>query len=673
MRDGGDGAEAAKVRRDDRRRVLILGGGMAGLTTAWDLTASAALRERFEVTVLSPGWRLGGKGASGANLAEGGRTEEHGLHVWFGFYEHAFRVVREAYAELERPVGHPLAHWTDAFTPTTRFCYHEVVEHDVVRWPAEFPVLPGSPGDGSAAGDWGSALVQLTAWLERGTALLRAEGPQLLPFSQRLERMVRALVPTGRPLDLASPRRAPVLVPILRGIRAASRRTLTRHWGTPKLRMIASILDLFTTVFIGLHADDLARRGLGAIDDEELLAWLRRHGAAPELLRTSPILTSLYDATFGFRGGDPDVPDMAAGVGLRAFLRMLFAYKGALAYRMNGGMGDIVFVPLYRALERRGVKFAFFHEATALRVSGDRVSSVEVSVQARSRTGSYAPLVELGGVERWPSTPLWDQLEDSPCEVDLEHGSPPSSTPQILRLGEDFDDVVLAAPAGVHDRLCRDLAAHPRWAAYLASSRTVATQAMQVWFDETAESLGVREPISGTCVGMFDTFADMSAALEWEAPGPKHLAYSCGVLPDAVGARGVGAHADELLRSGGRAGFPGFYDDDGPRWSALHDPRGRTGSARAAAQYVRANVAPADRYSLSPPGSIRHRIRADRTGFANLVVAGDWTDCGYNVGCIEAATLSGRLAAQALTGDRTPLVGADDTWVSPLAPRRYGR
>ena len=53
---------------------------------------------------------------------------------------------------------------------------------------------------------------------------------------------------------------------------------------------------------------------------------------------------------------------------------------------------------------------------------------------------------------------------------------------------------------------------------------------------------------------------------------------------------------------------------------------------------------------LSLPGSGRHRIKPGETGFDNLVIAGDWTDCGLNAGCVEAAVMSGRLAAHAVSG-----------------------
>ena len=44
------------------------------------------------------------------------------------------------------------------------------------------------------------------------------------------------------------------------------------------------------------------------------------------------------------------------------------------------------------------------------------------------------------------------------------------------------------------------------------------------------------------------------------------------------------------------------------------------------------------------------RLKPGSTGFDNLVVAGDWTDSGMNAGCVEAATRSGQLAAEAVHG-----------------------
>ena len=71
---------------------------------------------------------------------------------------------------------------------------------------------------------------------------------------------------------------------------------------------------------------------------------------------------------------------------------------------------------------------------------------------------------------------------------------------------------------------------------------------------------------------------------------------------------------------------------------------------RLAAQYLRANFVPTERYVLSParidgpPSGVRRtgattgRAAPDR--FPNLFLAGDWTLNGVNGGCVEAATMS---------------------------------
>ena len=74
------------------------------------------------------------------------------------------------------------------------------------------------------------------------------------------------------------------------------------------------------------------------------------------------------------------------------------------------------------------------------------------------------------------------------------------------------------------------------------------------------------------------------------------------------------------------------------------------GVARLTSQYVRANVDGSQRYVQSLPGSRRFRLRVDESGYDNLVLAGDWTRCGLDAGCIEAAVLSGLEAANTVLG-----------------------
>ena len=101
-----------------RRRVAILGGGMAGVAAAWRLSEPGWQEDFESITVYQRGWRLGGKAAS--SRGPNGRIEEHGLHVWIGYYENAFRLLRECYAELDRPTTDPdapIKTWREAIIP----------------------------------------------------------------------------------------------------------------------------------------------------------------------------------------------------------------------------------------------------------------------------------------------------------------------------------------------------------------------------------------------------------------------------------------------------------------------------------------------------------------------------------------------------------------------------
>ena len=125
-----------------RRRVAVLGGGAGSMGALWALTSLPGAAERFDITVYQMGWRLGGKGASGRNAALGNRIEEHGLHVWAGFYRNAFRMMREIYA-AQPSDGRLFKEWSDAFKRHSSVILEERVDGEWVPWPvtlAEDPI-----------------------------------------------------------------------------------------------------------------------------------------------------------------------------------------------------------------------------------------------------------------------------------------------------------------------------------------------------------------------------------------------------------------------------------------------------------------------------------------------------------------------------------------------------
>ena len=351
---------------------------------------------------------------------------------------------------------------------------------------------------------------------------------------------------------------------------------------------------------------------------------------------------------------------------------------------MRAGMGDVVFAPLYEVLRRRGVAFRFFHRLTnvGLPPGGEirpgtqiHVASLTFDVQADTLDGAdYHPLVDVTGRPSWPSHPKWALLADGDRGHDFEsHWDRHCVRTTTLHVTSDFDFVVLAVSIGTIPHVCSEFVARdPRWRRMTQEIKTVASQAFQVWLNQDLRQLGWDSPpdIVSAFVKPFDTWCDMAHVVPeeaWATP-PATAVYFCGVLPDppippadddtAYPTRRrqeVHDRAVACLAATARAMWPNAYDPDGEfRWDLLADADGTAGTQggpeRFGTQYWRANVNPSDRYVLNVPGSSRYRISPLDNTYDNLTIAGDWTNCGFNEGCVEAAVMSGRLAAHALSG-----------------------
>ncbi|TAH37211.1 MAG: hypothetical protein EYC70_09535 [Planctomycetota bacterium] len=651
--------------RKPRKRVAILGGGAAAMTAAHYMSRTPELRERLEVTVYQMGWRLGGKGASGRNLAESARIEEHGLHVWGGFYYNAFRLMQECYGALDRPPGCPLRTWTDAFQKHPLVVWEELVDGQWRHWPVETPLNDGVPGTGGEDPTLWQHLQTLIGWIKNSIFVFPHEDVRAAAAAPDTAALLHGVHAEALSTTPDGTNHHGILSGLER-LRGWFHGTLQDHiWRNDEARRMYILLDLAQAVVRGMLRDGVPWRGIMCIDEHDFAEWLGRHGATSGALTSAP-LRGYYDYFFAYAGGDASQPRISAAIALHHLLRLVGEYKGALFWKMGSGMGDAAFGPLYELCRRNGVRFRFFHEVKELVPDGGSrsLAAVRLRRQADLKRAEYQPLVTIAGLPSWPSAPLYAQIVDAQAAEIQRRGAnledPLTDWDGVadveLQAGRDFDAVVLGISIGAFPQICaRLIAADPAWRAMAANLPAIQTQALQLWWPGDAGSLGWdMGNATGTGYGQpLESWSDMSPVLPletWPAGSkPGTVIYFCGIMdtPELPQRRDPGFLAGETGRADARAAD----------WARQYLPHLYPRAGAPLARYVRANCTPSERYVLDLPGTNRYRLEADTSGLDNLALAGDWIFTGQG-GAVESAITAGMLAAQALTGEDLRIRGA---------------
>jgi uncharacterized protein with NAD-binding domain and iron-sulfur cluster len=708
-------------RPTQRTKVAVLGGGVGGMTAAFELTATPELQKRFEVTLYQLGWRNGGKGASGRNADVAERIEEHGLHVWFGFYDNAFRLMRDTYQELGRPPGSPLASFEDAFKGCDKIVLYDRQGNGWHPFEFECPRNFLRPGDPAELPTFWEMAATACRWALEGWRSLREQRADLpttehrdlipdwfenlagdlagdlldLPFDvaeQLLGVAERLASHRARNTDNLVATQAAQTLLLVRLLETFRKWLWTavvarRYKEDPDLRFFFTMVDAGVSTVSGIVKDDVLEHGFEVVNHLDWAEWLRHHGAHEVTLgRTpaerSPVLRAVYDVAFAYPDGIIDHASCAAGTATSDLLRLVFSYRGSIMYKMQAGMGDVVFAPMYEVLKERGVQFEFFHAVTALKAGGNGVDAIDYVQQANLASGveEYKPLKNVKGLPSWPNEPLWDQLETAARGVDFEAELNPLKRPtQTLKRGIHFDEVVLGIPVGALDTICADLIDRDeRFARGIKSAVTVRTQAFQLWSNRSAVDLGWEfdeNSVAGCYVEPLDTYCDMSHLIPREDWTPvdhtSTIGYFCGVLDEPDGETHdqatdrVKLNAIEFVERDLAELWPKAFSGGVFDWNALVDRQDGKGPKRFDSQYWRANTSPWERYVLTPAGTVKDRLPSGKSGFANLKLAGDWTATGIDGGCVEAAVISGMDAARAITDDPMEVPGKSTSWLQP--------
>ncbi len=447
----------------------------------------------------------------------------------------------------------------------------------------------------------------------------------------------------------------------------------------------------------GAFTDEIFAEDIDRIDCYNYREWLIHHGLT-DYTQVASLPQGLPNTALSYDHGDTTaIPTMSAAAFMTFFLRQLVG-AGAGAYFFKEGTGETIMKPLFRLLEQRGVRFHFFHKLTEVEVdpADTVVRALHFDVQATVKGDRYEPLRPKRGSGEpvWPDRPNYEQLEEGDRlrdeHIDLESWWTPWKAvgTRTLHLGADFDQVVLATPVATLPYTCQQILEHPAtrdtWQPMVANVRTAATQAVQIWLKEPTSTLGwttdgtvlpTDRHVGGVYGQELTSSCDFSDLVEFEDwpddNTPKGLVYFIGALPDPEVIPDFDDHTYphrmrervrwstvQFLRNVDGL-FPSTQGNEiDPRslnfdLLAQHDGGTRRGVNQFDTQYWRANIDPNERYTLSVADTVQHRLRAWESGIDNLVLAGDWTYTGFNVGSFEGSVMSGKLASLTLTGAPT--------------------
>jgi uncharacterized protein with NAD-binding domain and iron-sulfur cluster len=704
------------------QKIAVLGGGIGSLSSVYKLTSDPNWKQKYDITVYHMGWRLGGKGVSGRNQAAADRIEEHGLHLWFGFYDNAFNMIQDCYKENNRAEGMPLATWQEAFTGYDMICLEEKINGEWLHWPFKIPSNGQTPGYGEAHPTPGEYIYKILEWLRivqkdyqvnKSSAVIQnIEMHKKTEHHGLLLRMMHgishvaakdfedigsyvihgaiALAKNGKHDLLHS-----LLIEFKKWIELISKDLLKIN---TDLRRFFILADLAVVTIMGMIKDKVITEGFDTINSIDYRDWLVLHGAA-EVTSDSAVVQGVYGLVFG---GSKQYT-FEAGTALRGLLRMSLTFKGDVYYRMMAGMGDVITAPMFQVLQARGVKFEFFNRVLNLGLDAGKknISSISIGVQAtlKPEYTNYDPFIEVNKLPSWPSEPLYqfleqgDEIQANNVNLESYYSTWNSGIPnKTLKVNEDFDIVILGISIGALNTVAKELVDNSTaWQNMVAKVIPISTIAYQMWLKPNATNLGW--PYTKDGLGLlgsyqepYDTYCDMSDLVpreSWPTDNkPESIAYFCGPTP--------APYADQILKNAENSNFsdPNFpsqqtemaktialdyvqkltkhiwptiwKNQNSFDFDQLVDLNNGQGQERFDAQFFRANIDPTELYVMSFTDSSKYRLKTHENGYDNLYITGDWIDNGFNAGCIEATVMSGLQTARAVSGEDFEIPGEKD-------------
>jgi uncharacterized protein with NAD-binding domain and iron-sulfur cluster len=530
--------------KQQKKKIIILGGGMSALTAAHELTNYDGWQEQYEITIYQTGWRLGGKTATGRGKQD--RIEEHGIHILQGWYDTTFRLLRSVYEERKNKNLAPDSPLQDLFKDGLQRNNTTLLTEfipELGKWvncPFILPESDDLPGEGepldtgqllrrgcgimlefalgspySADTNWFSKWI-LYHFFPKGSTVTSNQGclyPLLKPFLGKKGLLARLLPKSYQHLleawhlcqehivDDFQEHHQKILGALEKYIKKTKHDKL--HFTEKEAQssylkvMIAFAYYNLKGVLEDVYDFKTQQFNFRAVNDLDYRAWLAKQGA-PDWVLQSVFVRFFYTGTFANlvneQGGA-----LGAGTALQFGINSI-GYKGSFVFQFVYGTGDVMVMPMYEVLKNRGVQFKFFHTIEQVHYgASDTIENISFAEQVELVVPEYNPIHKVGKLNTWPSEPNYAQI--TPKEVArLKAGNINLEDPWAdwspfrkgkLQKGVDFDEVILGIPIGTLKTICSEIIEKkPTWQLMVDHVQTTPTQSAQLWLLPSLQELG---------------------------------------------------------------------------------------------------------------------------------------------------------------------------------------
>lgn len=384
-----------------------------------------------------------------------------------------------------------------------------------------------------------------------------------------------------------------------------------------------------------------------SIDEDSFTAWAISTGLDRGLTHKS-WFRYILDLCFNYP------VEGSAYVGAVGFSKLI-GYENSEVHYLNGGLSEVIVAPLATLFRSLGGNLELCTKATSVKLEKTAGGVKQLAEVRTQRMASTAPIAGRDDVVTPTPFAGGYPLTDFPYAAPGEPAVPAGAPPETVRTrGVDFDEVVWTLPIDSTKVLLRTT---PDFAARVMAE----PQLSRIWKLRTVVSLSMRMCLPNKVMPAdYDT-----VVMGTPQPAATIIDYANRIDEFRSGPYG------SIIEFEGQEGLDGDLTDEEIKRRLVEqfaelpfvdrarlDVDGVLNQTNGCKNELRRNTANHVRYVLLEPGHWKYRPEQSKSPYENLLFAGDWVEGTQPTASMEAATRTGRVAANLLRG-RAGLSGVD--------------